>query len=171
MRMSLRSLATLLLFLGVASTAQATPVSYAIDVEITIDNGIGLPAGSYLGAGIVTADVPDPAPGGLAGATLLSLTVTLGADSWTLADSPSDPYALALVDGTPIGLLFSGVNANGHLLTLAFDPSADLAIADLIEPEANHFAIGSYTLSAIPEPGVALLLGLGVLGLAAARRR
>lgn len=170
MSTSVRSLALLLAFLGVTSVAHATPATYAIDVEITIDNGIGLPAGSYLGAGSVTADLPAPTPG-VVGAPLLSLSVTLGSDSWTLADSPSDPYALALVDGTPVGLVFRGVNANGHLLTLAFDPGVALAIADLVDPAANHFAAGSYALVAIPEPGAALLVGLGLLGLVAGRRR
>lgn len=171
MRKTIRTLATTLLFigLGAASIANATPVSYDIDVEIGLDNGIGLAPGVYAGAGSITADVPAPTPG-LVGATILDFTLTLGANVWTLADATADPKALALVDGLATGILFTAVNPNGILLTLGFDPVA-LALADLNDPGANHFAYGSYALAEVPEPGVALLLGLGVLGLAAKRRR
>lgn len=172
MRKSIRILVTALLFLGIgaASVANAIPITYSFDVEISIDNGIGLAPGAYTGAGSLTADVPAPTPPGLVGATILDLTVVLGGDTWTLADATSDPMALALLDGTAIGLLFTAVNANGHLVTLGFDPAV-LAVADLNDPAANHFAYGGYALAAVPEPGVALLVALGVLGLATSGRR
>lgn len=176
---SFRSLALAAIALGSLTTSQAlaTPFSYDVDIEVTFDNGFGLAPGTYAGAGTVTIDVPDAAPAGFSGATLLSFDVTLGADTWTLVDSTDGNYAGVLQDGAPVGVVFFGLNSDGHVISLGFNPE-DLAVADITTPEANRFAIGSYSLSpsasatsAVPEPNAAMLFSLGVLTTLATLRR
>lgn len=164
----------LLASFALTAPAGATPVSLQIDVDVTFDNGYGLAPGTYTGAGSVTIDLPDAAPSGYSGASLVSLDVALGADTWTLADAV-DPGAVAgvLLDGAPVGIVFFGLNASGHVIALDFDPE-DLAVADITDPAANRFAIGSYALSpasAVPEPTAALLYGAGLLVAAGRLRR
>jgi hypothetical protein len=172
----LRLLSLVAIAVGVLTTspALATPMTFGIDVEVLVDNGYGLPAGTYVGAGSVTMDVPDSAPAGYSGATLLSLELMLGADTWTLADATT-PGGVAgvLLDGAPIGVVYFGLNASGHVVALDFDPE-QLGVADITEPEANRFALGTYALAeapSVPEPGAALLFGAGLLVAAARVRR
>lgn len=162
------------LALALGGAARALPMTYSVDVEVLLDNGYGLAAGTYSGAGLATIDVPEAAVAGLSGAALLDLTVTLGGDTWTLADAVDTNFAGVLQDGAPVGLLYFGLNAQGHVLSLAFDPE-QLAVADLTEPEANRFAVGTYALSspssAVPEPGGALLFAAGIAVVALRVRR
>jgi len=180
-----RALAALTVGLGMAlivgKAAHAVPMTYGLDVELLLDNGFGVAPGLYADAGSVVIDVPDAAPGGFSGATLLALEVTLGSDTWTLADAASPApggtpeFAGVLLDGAPVGLVYFGLNGQGHVLSLDFDPE-ELALADITQPGANLFAIGTYELvedggSAVPEPGAALLFSVGIAVVSAGWRR
>lgn len=174
LKKNLLSTFAFLLGLALAAGAGASPASFRIDVEVLLDNGYGLAAGTYTDAGQVTLDLPAAAPGGYSGASLLSLDLHLGSDVWTLANAV-DPGGVAgvLLDGAPVGLVFFGLNANGHVVALDFDPE-DLAVADITNPDANRFAVGTYALapsSAVPEPAAALVYGAGLLLVAARLRR
>lgn len=167
-------LVSLLAGLALAGPALATPTDLRVDVEMLLDNGYGLAPGIYTDAGQVTLDLPDAAPAGFSGAALLSLDLVLGGDTWTLANAV-DPGSVAgvLLDGAPVGIVFFGLNANGHVVALDFDPE-QLAVADITDPAANRFAIGTYALSAasaVPEPTAALVYGAGLLIVAAGLRR
>ena len=70
-------------------------------------------------------------------------------------------------------------SGNGASLTnfslptaLAGQPNIELVIADFAEGDGNNFlAIGPLTIAAVPEPSTAIMVGLGLVGLAAVGRR
>jgi hypothetical protein len=157
-------LPTLALALLLGSNANAIPMSYGVDVVVSLDNGYGLPAGLYVGAGSATIDVLGTEPAGYWGATLLALEVTLGTDVWTLADATA-AFAGITLDGVPVGLFYQGLNALGHLIQLTYNPE-ELATADFNFPDENRFAVGEYTLTdspVVPEPGAIALFGFGLI--------
>lgn len=134
----------------------------------------GTPIGTFTlttGSGLVNASgVPN---GEL---TLIFRATALAAGYWFAPDGTTDLSTMV-----SDGLLFGFVTTNASYVA---NPSAlvDVELAELVsetsplvnDPASGSFIVsnnGQYRLQTVPEPGVVALLGLGLVGAYAARRR
>lgn len=93
-------------------------------------------------------------------------TQSVAANVWTLVTLPVSPLATYCTDAGPPGACATALGAVGNL---QIGTSAPVGLLD--DDVAYSFDIDQVSLNPIPEPGTALLMGLGLAGLAAAGRR
>lgn len=93
-------------------------------------------------------------------------TQSVAANVWTQVTFPIAPLASFCTDAGPPGACATALAAVGNL---QIGTSAPAGLLD--DDVAYTFDIDQVSLNPIPEPGTALLFGLGLAGLAAAGRR
>ena len=169
--------------------AQAAPVTYDFTLQAT---GIGdvvpvfgissLPAGPFSGS--FSFDGPLPPNQTALDVTLTAFSATVGTNTWTLGQMGL--IAQFDTDGSgQIDPLTFYINADNGVGVLVLEPEVSAWVAFVNQCVAGPSAtwtgdciggVGAASISlverqSVPEPGTLALLGLGLAGLAATRRR
>ena len=149
-------------------------VLYAVDPvsgEVTMVGSTGLAFNGLIGlsSGSGTLYFAD-------GGTLYQIDTATG-DATVIGPTNGDIGALVYADGT----LYAGANtsiSNPNVLTLNANDGSVLTTIPVVNPSVNPNGqfwgltnIPNTPTSPVPEPGLALLLGIGLLGIAAAAAR
>jgi hypothetical protein len=145
--------------IGSLTLDDGTTIDFATDVTIyTVGAGWATWSGGYTGQVLYTQ-----------GATTLDMSLLTSVDALGFFMQPN-PFSdqtltLTLEDGSVISQVVSGTGG------AAFFGWVGAGVTSMTASGTSDFAIGDFYTSAVAEPGALGLLGLGLIGAAAMRRR
>lgn len=159
---------------GMAGQALAAPITLQVSFSATGFSGTGLPADPFTGSFTVSfdngGDIAD-ASAGISGTLpafpglVLSFSYIAAADLLIVGGAANGAAAALPGDDDFALLLDAASTAPASSSLVVTTAGGDIAVADQVDVDAT------VTATPVPEPATALLLGVGLLGLAAARRR